>query len=138
MYVIAFLGAAFPAIIISIVIGAVAAAGVAFIFKRRGKSRLVPMVVTGIIVTLVVFGAAALINAYTTVAYGTVGLVVRFGGLTGQVFEPGLHWKTPFIDKVVSVPTIVQSKVPGATEVLATPQLSVIPNSESFNQTLFP
>ena len=43
------------------------------------------------------------------VEYGTVGLVVRFGGLTGQVFKPGLHWKTPFIDKVVTLPTIVQS-----------------------------
>lgn len=109
MYVIAFLGAAFPAIIIALVIGVIAAVGIAFIYKRRGKSRLIPMVVTGILVTLVVFGTSALINAYTTVAYGTVGLVVRFGGLTGQVFEPGLHWKVPFIDKVVSLPTIVQS-----------------------------
>jgi regulator of protease activity HflC (stomatin/prohibitin superfamily) len=67
------------------------------------------MIVTGILVSLIVFGATALINAYTTIEYGNVGLVVRFGGLTGQVFEPGLHWKTPFIDKIVTLPTIVQS-----------------------------
>jgi regulator of protease activity HflC (stomatin/prohibitin superfamily) len=109
MYVVAFLGAATPAIVFSFIIGAVAAVGISFIYRRRGKSRLVPMLVTGILVTLIVFAATALINAYTTVEYGTVGLVVRFGGLTGQVFEPGLHWKTPFIDKVVSMPTIVQS-----------------------------
>jgi regulator of protease activity HflC (stomatin/prohibitin superfamily) len=109
MYIIAFLGAAAPAIIFSLFIGAFAAVGVAFIYKRRGRSRLVPMLIAGILVSVLVFGAAALINAYTTIEYGTVGLVVRFGGLTGQVFEPGLHWKTPFIDKVVMIPTIVQS-----------------------------
>jgi len=109
MFIIAFIGAAAPAIIFSIVLGVIAAVAVAFIYKRRGKSRLVPMLVAGCAVTLLVFGAAALMNAYTTVDYGTVNLVVRFGGLTGQVFQPGLHWKTPFIDKVISVPTIVQS-----------------------------
>ena len=109
MFIIDFLGAAAPAIIFSLLIGAVAAVGIAFIYKRKGRSRLVPMIIAGVVVTVLVFGASALINAYTTIEYGTVGLVVRFGGLTGQVFEPSLRWKTSFIDKVVLLPTIVQS-----------------------------
>ena len=74
------MGAAAPAIILSLVVGAMGAVGVAVIFKRRGKSRLIPMIVTGVVVTLLVFGATSLINAYTTAEYGTVGLVVRFDG----------------------------------------------------------
>ena len=47
--------------------------------------------------------------AYTPVDAGTVVVVKRFGGLTGQVFEPGLHWRAPFIDQIVTIPTVVQS-----------------------------
>ena len=36
-------------------------------------------------------------------------LIKRFGGLTGDVLDPGLNWRTPFIDKVVIVPTVIQS-----------------------------
>ena len=46
---------------------------------------------------------------YTPVKYGTVGLISRFGKLTGVVFEPGLHWRIPFVDRMVIVPTVVQS-----------------------------
>jgi len=47
--------------------------------------------------------------AYTPVRHGTVSLVTRFGGLTGTVFEPGLHWRIPFVEQVVTIPTVVQS-----------------------------
>ena len=46
---------------------------------------------------------------YTPIKHGTVGLVSRFGKLTGTVFEPGLHWCIPFVDRVVVIPTVVQS-----------------------------
>ncbi len=51
----------------------------------------------------------ALTESYTQVPYGNVGLVVRFGGLTGQVFQPGLNWRVPFVDKILLVPTVVIS-----------------------------
>ncbi len=66
-------------------------------------------------ITIVVVGAVLLLGliavnlAYTPVEVGTVALVKRFGGLTGQVLEPGLHWRVPFIDRVVVIPTVVQS-----------------------------
>jgi regulator of protease activity HflC (stomatin/prohibitin superfamily) len=46
---------------------------------------------------------------YTPIEHGTVGLVSRFGKLTGVVFEPGLHWRIPFVDRIVVIPTVVQS-----------------------------
>ena len=40
-------------------------------------------------------------SAYTQVEYGTVGMVTRFGQITGQIMSPGLNWKMPFVDKVI-------------------------------------
>lgn len=111
MAVLAFLGAAFPSILLSVVVGGVAAVGAFALMRVGGRraGRAVPTVVLGVVVGLLVFGAIALRQSYTTVEYGTVALVKRFGGLTGDVFEPGLHWRTPFIDELVVVPTAVQT-----------------------------
>jgi regulator of protease activity HflC (stomatin/prohibitin superfamily) len=67
---------------------------------------LVPAIIVGLVVALLAFGAMAYGQAYTPVDKGTVALVVRFGGLTGEVFNPGLHWRTPFIDQVEVVSTV--------------------------------
>jgi len=108
MSVLAFLGAAFSSILVALFVGGVAGAAVWFLTRHRADSKLSPFVV-GVVMALLAFGGLAMQQAYTTVQFGTVGLVVRFGGLTGQVFEPGLHWKTPFIDKIIPVSTVVQS-----------------------------
>ncbi|MBN1485317.1 MAG: prohibitin family protein, partial [Chloroflexia bacterium] len=55
------------------------------------------------------FAGIALSKSYTTVDRGTVGVVTRFGGVTGVVFQPGLNWRTPFIDEILVVETIIQS-----------------------------
>jgi membrane protease subunit HflC len=60
----------------------------------------------GILVVVVLLVAA---SAFTPVRYGTVKVVKRFGGLTGRVFEPGLHWKTPFVEGTVTIVTAVRS-----------------------------
>ena len=111
MSVVAFIGAAAPSIILACGLGLLVALGLFFGLRqwRKQTPKLALVVSVGVLVALLAFGSMALMNAYTTVGYGTVGLVVRFGGLTGQVFEPGLHWKTPFIDKVITIPTVVQS-----------------------------
>lgn len=77
---------------------------------RRDKTNRwgVPItIVVGMIV--LVFGLIVAGLAYTPVKHGTVALVTRFGGLTGSVFEPGLHWRIPFVEQVVIIPTVVQS-----------------------------
>lgn len=60
-------------------------------------------------VAVFIFGVIVVGLAYTPVEHGTVALVTRFGGLTGAVFGPGLHWRIPFIDQIVIIPTVVQS-----------------------------
>jgi len=77
---------------------------------RRRPVRLTITSLVILIVLLVLFLALITIgSAYTPVEVGTVALIKRFGGLTGTVLEPGLHWRTPFIDQVVVVPTVVLS-----------------------------
>ncbi len=62
-----------------------------------------------VVVAVFIFGVIVVGLAYTPVKHGTVALVTRFGGLTGAVFQPGLHWRIPFIDQIVVIPTVVQS-----------------------------
>ncbi len=106
MAVLAFLGAAFPSLMIALFVGALAGGATWFLTRRRPG---VSPVIVGVVLAVLAFAGLALDQAYTTVKYGTVGLVVRFSALTGQVFQPGLHWKTPFIDQVIPVSTVVQS-----------------------------
>lgn len=51
------------------------------------------------VVLLVVY--IVLRSTVISVNYGTVGVVTRFGRVTGQVMEPGINVKIPFVDKVV-------------------------------------
>ena len=110
MDVLAFIGAAAPSIITAVVVGLIATVAVLAI-RRATRSTIswVVVLVIGLIVALIAFGALAIAQSYTPVQYGTVAVVARFGGLTGTAFEPGLHWRTPFIDKLVIVPTLVRS-----------------------------
>lgn len=110
MNVLAFIGAAAPSIITSLVVGVIGAVAVLAIGRaNRSGTSFVAAFIVGLVVSLIAFGALAIAQAYTPVDYGTVAVVARFGGLTGTVFEPGLHWRTPFIDKLVIVPTLVRS-----------------------------
>ena len=77
---------------------------------RRGRSsqlKLPVIIVVAVIASI--FGLMMIGLTYTPVEHGTVALVSRFGRLTGDVFEPGLHWRIPFVDRVVTIPTVVQS-----------------------------
>ena len=110
MAVAAFLGAAFPALVGAFSLGLIIAFIAYLVMSRSHRPKAGrTAVLIWLVVSLLAFGGLALDQAYTTIKYGTVGLVVRFGALTGQVFEPGLHWKVPFIDQVAIIPTVVQS-----------------------------
>mgnify|MGYP000337453438 CR=1 FL=1 len=77
---------------------------------RRRPVRLTITSLVSLIVLLVLFLALITIgSAYTPVEVGTVVLIKRFGGLTGAVLEPGLHWRIPFIDQAIVIPTVVLS-----------------------------
>jgi regulator of protease activity HflC (stomatin/prohibitin superfamily) len=59
-----------------------------------------------LIVIVVVFVVLILASSsYVQVEYGTVGLVTRFGAVTGRVLRPGLNWKIPLIESVLAYRT---------------------------------
>jgi regulator of protease activity HflC (stomatin/prohibitin superfamily) len=56
------------------------------------------------VLVVIVLAFAILIlasSSYVQVGYGTVGLVTRFGAVTGRVMRPGLNWKMPFVEDVI-------------------------------------
>lgn len=55
-----------------------------------------------LIVIVVLFVALILASSgYVQVSYGTVGLVTRFGAVTGRILRPGLNWKIPLIENIL-------------------------------------
>jgi regulator of protease activity HflC (stomatin/prohibitin superfamily) len=64
--------------------------------KRSGLVSVI--VVAGVLGFFLLIVLAA---SYNQVQFGSVGMVIRFGGITGRIMEPGLNWKMPFVDHVV-------------------------------------
>jgi regulator of protease activity HflC (stomatin/prohibitin superfamily) len=63
-------------------------------FPLPGRSVLV---LIGLVLVVLILAS----SSYVQVSYGTVGLVTRFGAVTGRVMQPGLNWKIPLIESVV-------------------------------------
>jgi regulator of protease activity HflC (stomatin/prohibitin superfamily) len=66
---------------------------------RTGQTRRITipilLVLVVFVVIIVLFNSTAIIDA------GTVGVVKRFGRVTGQILDPGLHFIAPFVDRAV-------------------------------------
>jgi regulator of protease activity HflC (stomatin/prohibitin superfamily) len=61
---------------------------------------------SALVIILVVFVVLILMSSsYVQVEYGTVGLITRFGAVTGRVMQPGLNWKMPLIESVIAYRT---------------------------------
>ncbi len=60
-------------------------------------------------VGILLFVVIAVINSYTQIDAGTVGVVKRLGQVQQGTFEPGFHFRVPFIDQVVVYSTKVTS-----------------------------
>jgi len=58
---------------------------------------------------IVLFIIVAVINSYTQIDAGTVGVVKRLGQVQQTTFGPGFHFRLPFIDEVVVYSTKVTS-----------------------------
>jgi len=63
-------------------------------FLIPGRSLLV---IAGVVLIVLILAS----SSYVQVEYGTVGLVTRFGAVTGRVMHPGLNWKMPLIENVL-------------------------------------
>ncbi len=60
-------------------------------------------------VGIALLAIVSVISSFTQVEAGTVGVVKRLGAVQNTVFEPGFHFKFPFLDEVVVYSTKVTS-----------------------------
>ncbi len=84
----------------AVLLGLIVAIFIAAAQRKQNKMRISSILITFLIVTLLAFSSAALMDSYTQVEAGTVAVVKEFGQVVG-IFHPGLHWKLPFIQKVI-------------------------------------
>lgn len=73
--------------------------------KYRGEASTVVIV---ILATILVLGLLAGLSSCTKVDSGCTGVRVQFGAVQETAFEAGLHFKTPFVEKVVEMNNKVQ------------------------------
>jgi len=65
---------------------------------RRSGAGITIVIGVGVLAFCVVI---AFFSSYVQIDYGTVGMVTRFGRITGRIMTPGLNWKLPLVDRVV-------------------------------------
>ncbi len=73
----------------------------------RQQEFQIPSFNRGVTIIIVVVLVALLLafSSYVQVSYGSVGLVTRFGAVTGRIMQPGLNWKIPLVESVVGYRT---------------------------------
>lgn len=72
--------------------------------KQKNNVKMRGLTTTIVIAVLVIIVG---MNSYAQVEYGHVGLYKTFGKLNSNVLSPGIHFKIPFIQKVIQVNTQV-------------------------------
>lgn len=73
--------------------------------KYRGEASIVIIVV---LATILVLGLITGLSSCTKVDSGCTGVRVQFGAVQETAFEAGLHFKTPFVEKVIEMNNKVQ------------------------------
>lgn len=76
-------------------------------YEDIGISKWAVVGITLVIAVIVLFIAFAL--STTQISPGEVGVPVFMGRPTGAVWAPGLHWKAPFLTRVVRYKTLARS-----------------------------
>lgn len=63
-------------------------------------------------IAVLVFGLIALLslNPIAIVEAGQRGVVLRFGAVKGEVLNEGMHWRTPFVERIVKMDVRVQKE----------------------------
>lgn len=103
MNVLAFVSAAWWAILAAVIVGVVVALVLYKVTRRAGKSAVV-----GLLVSIVIFLLSVAFSSFTKVPYGHAGVLIQYGGITGRVLEPGLQTKVPFIETFYKYPTVIK------------------------------
>ena len=66
--------------------------------KIEKKAILIP-----ILVIVIIFALIILLNSFTAVPTGFIGVKTTFGKVSNSVIEEGLNFKVPFIEKIVLI-----------------------------------
>lgn len=92
-------------LIFAVIVGLIIIFFLGAALARTGKKvNFRTAIFSGVATMAFVFLVLAAINSYTVVQAGSVAVVKRLGRVVG-VFEPGLHWKVPFIDTTITYRT---------------------------------
>ena len=57
----------------------------------------------GFVLVFLLLGAFIVFNGFYTVKEAERGVLLRFGMYSGEVVQPGLHWRIPMVDAVINV-----------------------------------
>jgi regulator of protease activity HflC (stomatin/prohibitin superfamily) len=106
MDVFGFLIAAAVPMLIALVFAFLVGLGV---FLLQDGQKMAAPVLSFILVFILVFAVIGVIDSYTTIQPGTIGLVTRYGRLLPTPLPSGLNWVAPFIDNVQIVDITQQS-----------------------------
>jgi regulator of protease activity HflC (stomatin/prohibitin superfamily) len=88
----------------ALVVGVLVTIAISAATGRQGRTNYRTASRAGLVVVLVIFLGAALMDAATQVEAGSVAVVKQFGRAV-RVFTPGLNWKVPFIQQIVTYRT---------------------------------
>ncbi len=89
------------------------------------------MIVVGVIVIAVLIGVS---GAFGTVGAGERGVLLRFGAVTGTIYEEGLYFKVPFMEEVVLMSTQINKYTAPATS--SSKDLQVVTTEVTLNYQL--
>jgi regulator of protease activity HflC (stomatin/prohibitin superfamily) len=94
------MGSLVGAFVTALSVGVVVAVLIGAAIARRGRGNYRSASIAGLVVTLLIFLGAAVMDSFTQVEAGSVAVVKQFGRVV-SVFNPGLNWKAPFIQQTV-------------------------------------
>lgn len=95
-------------VVVALILGGILAAShISSAYKKTGPTGLTGAVMRGVLIVLaflLVGGFFA--DSMFIIEAGKVGVIKRFGAVVQGTFDPGLHFKIPFVDDVVIFSTI--------------------------------
>lgn len=79
------------------------------LFKKDASLRIVGIYPKSwFILLIVILVVSGLLQGFGTVPAGYRGVHMRFGAVTGQIFDEGLYFKIPFIDDIAKISIKIQ------------------------------
>ena len=88
--------------------------------------------IVGVVVVIVVLSVMS--GSFGTVGAGERGVLLRFGAVTGTIYDEGLYFKVPFMEEVVLMSTQIMKYTAPATS--SSQDLQVVSTEVTLNYQL--